>query len=137
MGIADGLGSLAARFARRAREDPDFELAAEAPGLVAFRAAPDGLDGAALERLNAGLAARVNATGEVRLVPAVVGGRPALRLELGSQDGAADADRAWDVVADAFVGILVDSGDPQLRWDLRRKRDPAARMVGRSDGPTA
>ena len=125
--MPEHLVRLALRFARCVEADPDFELAGPlAPGVVCFRAAPHGLDAGALDALNADLLGRVNATAELCLSPIRLGGRYALRLGLGRPPAVADIPRAWEVVTDAFHGILVDSTDPNLRWDFQRTFDPAA-----------
>ena len=117
----------ALRFAEWVEADPDFELAGvHSPGVVCFRAAPPGLDAQALDALNADLLDRVNAGAEVSLSRTRAGGGAALELVVGGASGTADVERAWDVVTDAFRGILVDSTDPRLRWDCERACNPAA-----------
>ena len=54
-----------------------------------------------------------------RLVTAA-GRRYGLRLVICCLPRAVDADRAWEVVTDTFLGILLDATWPGLRWDRQR-----------------
>jgi glutamate/tyrosine decarboxylase-like PLP-dependent enzyme len=108
----------ARELTRLIKAHPDFELAVPASeNQVCFRAAPDGVDDIALNRLNLELQQRVNASGELELGRYQLGDRYFLRLDLETIPGAgADVSRMWDVMGDAFVGILVESADPRMRW---------------------
>ena len=111
----------ARRFAALVRRHPDFTLAAPvAPGVVTFRAMPDGVDPLDLDALNAELRGRVNATGEAYLSYVELRSRYVLRFVVCCLPRTVDADRAWEVVTDAFLGLLVDSSWPGLRWDRQR-----------------
>lgn len=124
--VPEALTHLTQRFAGWVERDPDFELTPpSAPDAVHFRAVPDGLHGEALDLLNANLRERVNETGEVYLSRAEHRGRYVLRLALRHLPGACDIARAWEVLGDAFRGILVDSDDPVLRWG-----NPRDELVG-------
>ena len=85
--------SLAAQFEKWVRAEPGWEVCAPRHfSVVCFRA--DGSD----ER-NRELLERVNATGEVFLSHAVLGGRYALRLAVGQMSTTeADVAQAWDVL---------------------------------------
>lgn len=109
---------LAAQLTRLVETDPDFELAAPAtPTQVCFRAAPDSMDNTALNRLNVELQQRVNAGGELELGRYQLHDRYILRLEAEALALARrSAAHAWDVIGDTFVGLLIDSSDPRLRW---------------------
>ena len=93
---------LARRFAERVDAHPQFERMAEVPfSVVCFRARPAGLDDEAeLERLNAALLERVNASGEVYLSHTKLHGRYCLRAAIGNL-GTDEAwvDRAFEAVA--------------------------------------
>ena len=119
----------ARRFAVLVRRHPDFALAAPvAPGVVTFRAMPEGVDPLVLDALNAELRERVNDTGEVYLSHVELRGRYVLRFAVCRLPRAVDAGRAWEVVTDAFLGILVDSTYSGLRWEwLRTTWHPASR----------
>ncbi|HXG76721.1 MAG TPA: pyridoxal-dependent decarboxylase [Gaiellaceae bacterium] len=84
---------LAALFERWVREEPGWEVVAERHfSLVCFRRAGS-------DELNARLLERVNASGEVFLSHAQVGGRLALRLAVGNFRTTEDDVRlAWDVL---------------------------------------
>ena len=111
----------ARRLAALVRRHPDFVLAAPvAPGVVTFRAMPEGVDPLELDALNAQLRQRVNDTGEVYLSYLELRGHYVLRLLICCLPRAVDADRAWEVVTDAFLGILLDATWPGLRWDRQR-----------------
>ena len=111
-------GELAQEFTRLVAAHPDFELADPASEhQVCFRAAPDRLDETTLNRLNLELQQRVNASGELELGRYQLRDRYFLRLEADAVSNARiTAARAWEVINDAFLGILVDSGDPGMRW---------------------
>ena len=110
------------QFAELVQADPDFELVAPAsPVQVCFRAVPDGLEDEALNDLNADLLERVNASGELELESVRLGDRYALLLAVEHVSRAESSiARAWEVIGDAFRGILVDSTDPGLRWQFNR-----------------
>lgn len=96
-------------FAALMKTDPEFELEVAAPGLVCFRVAPHGLDAGQLDVLNAELLERVNATAEVLLASERRNDRYVLRLTLNpARHTESDVCRSWDVVRDAFLGIVVD-----------------------------
>lgn len=117
---------LAQEFTRLVEVHPDFELAAPtSEHQVCFRAAPDRLDETALNRLNLELQQRANASGEVELGRYQVRDRYFLRLEADAVSNArTSAARAWEVIGDAFVGILIDSGDPRMMWKFRSDTEP-------------
>ena len=111
-------GEIAAEFTRLVEAHPDFVLAPPASAhQVCFRAAPDGLDEIALNRLNLELQQRVNASGELELGRYQLRDRYFLRVEAEAIATArSSVARAWEVIGDAFVGILVESDDPRMRW---------------------
>ena len=109
---------IALELTRLVEAHPDFELASPASEhQVCFRAAPEGLDETALNRLNLELQQRVNASGELELGRYQVRDRYFLRVEAEAiANACSSVARAWEVIGDAFVGILVDSSDPLMRW---------------------
>ena len=113
---------LASRFTRLVQADPDFEVVLPiTSGQVRFRAVPSGMDQATLDGLNTELRHRVVAGGELDLESVTTDGYAGLLLTgqtLAAVDGGAE--RAWDVIGDEFRGILIDSCDPRLRWDIPR-----------------
>ncbi|HWE62673.1 MAG TPA: pyridoxal-dependent decarboxylase [Chloroflexota bacterium] len=78
--------NLAQQFVAWVDADPDFERLAPTPlSTICFRAHPPGQDDeATLDRLNATLLARLNATGEVYLSHTRLRGRYTLRLAIGN-----------------------------------------------------
>jgi hypothetical protein len=114
---------LVARLVLLVEADPDFEVINRVDGTkAAFRAAPMGLEQSALDRLNADLYHRVRATSEVELEWGRIDGNPWLLiggLALGAVEGGAE--RTWDVISDEFRGLLIESSDQRLRWDLSRR----------------
>ena len=96
---------LARRFAAWVDADPHFERLAPTPlSTVCFRAHPDGLDDEpALERLNATLLERLNATGEAYLSHTKLHGRYTLRLAVGNmRTEERHLARAWDLLHQAL-----------------------------------
>jgi aromatic-L-amino-acid/L-tryptophan decarboxylase len=88
--------ALAQRFEALVAAEPGWELCAPRPfSVVCFRAPGD-------DARNRELLARVNATGEIFISHAVLGGRYVLRLAVGGMfTGEADIDRAWAVLREA------------------------------------
>jgi aromatic-L-amino-acid decarboxylase len=109
---AYGRGGLASRLAEHVRlaslfaswvdADPDWERLAPVPfSTVCFRARPRGTPAGApgLDTLNERLVGAVNATGEVFLSHAVVGGQYALRLAIGNiRTRERHVQRAWEIL---------------------------------------
>lgn len=97
--------ALAQEFASWVQAEPDWEVLAPHPfSVVCFRYAPAGLDENALERLNARILDRVNATGEVFLSHTKINGAYALRLAIGNlQTTRADVALAWKLLHKASV----------------------------------
>ena len=93
---------LARQFAAWVDADPAFERMAPVPmSVVCFRAVPPGPGHteAELERLNATLLERVNASGEVFLSHTKLGGRYVLRLAVGNlRTTGQHVRRAWDLL---------------------------------------
>jgi aromatic-L-amino-acid decarboxylase len=93
--------SLAQAFAQWVEAEPNWEVAAPHPfSLVCFRYHPFGVDDEAeLERINAGLMERVNATGRLFLSHTKIEGRYVLRLAIGNlRTSRADVEQAWDIL---------------------------------------
>jgi aromatic-L-amino-acid/L-tryptophan decarboxylase len=88
--------ALAQRFEALVAAEPGWEICAPRPfSVVCFRAPGD-------DARNRELLARVNATGEIFISHAVLGGRYVLRLAVGGMfTGEADIDRAWAVLREA------------------------------------
>jgi aromatic-L-amino-acid/L-tryptophan decarboxylase len=97
---------LAKEFAHWVEADPDFELMAPVPlSLVCFRAAPRGVDEAALNALNEELLERVNASGEAYLSHTRLRGRYVLRLAVGHiRTTESHVARTWKLLKET-VGI--------------------------------
>jgi aromatic-L-amino-acid decarboxylase len=85
--------SLAERFHALVAAEPGWEICAPRPfSVVCFRAPGD-------EERNRELLRRVNATGEIFISHAVLGGRYVLRLAVGGMlTTENDIDRAWDAL---------------------------------------
>jgi aromatic-L-amino-acid/L-tryptophan decarboxylase len=102
-GIADRVREhirLARLFAGWVDESGDFERLAPVPlSVVAFRRNPGGLEEAELDRRNAALLDRVNASGEVFLSHTRVAGRYAIRLAVGNiRTTELQVRRAWQLL---------------------------------------
>jgi aromatic-L-amino-acid decarboxylase len=99
---------LAKEFARWVEADPDFELMAPVPlSLVCFRAAPRGLDDAALNALNEELLEQVNATGEAYLSHTRLRGRYVLRLAVGHiRTAESHVARTWKLLQETLARSL-------------------------------
>ena len=96
---------LARRFAAWVDADPQFERLAPTPlSTICFRAHPVGLDDEpALDRLNATLLERLNATGEAYLSHTKLHGRYTLRLAVGNiRTEERHLARAWDLLHQAL-----------------------------------
>jgi aromatic-L-amino-acid/L-tryptophan decarboxylase len=96
--------TLARQLADRVDADARFErLAPVGFSVVLFRAHPAGLDDeTALERLNAAILERVNASGEIFISHTKVRGRYALRVAIGNlRTGPEHVNRAWDLIREA------------------------------------
>jgi aromatic-L-amino-acid/L-tryptophan decarboxylase len=95
---------LATGLAEQVDADPLFErLAPTRFSVVVFRCRPAGMsDEAGLERLNAAILERVNASGEVFLSHTRVGGAWALRVAIGNiRTDRTHVDRAWELLRQA------------------------------------
>lgn len=93
--------ALAQGFARWVDETPQWETMAPHPlSLVCFRYHPDGVDDEAqLERINASLLDRVNATGEMFISHTKIDGRYVLRLAIGNlRTTRTDVEAAWAIL---------------------------------------
>jgi aromatic-L-amino-acid decarboxylase len=90
--------ALAARFAELVEAEPGWELCAPRPfSVVCFRLTA--AEPADADARNRALLERVNATGEIFISHAVLGGRYVLRLAVGQQSTTgADVEQAWDVL---------------------------------------
>lgn len=92
---------LARTFAAWVREAPDWEVMAPHPlSVVCFRYHPAGeADQTVLERLNASILERVNATGEMFISHTKIGGQYVLRLAIGNLRTTIDDVRAaWELL---------------------------------------
>lgn len=96
--------ALAQEFAGWVRAEPGWEVAAPVPfALVCFRYAPPGADEAELERINAAVMERVNASGEAFLSHTKLDGRYVLRLAIGNiRTERAHVARAWELLRGAI-----------------------------------
>ena len=95
---------LAAAFARRVDAHPHLDRMAPAPlSVVCFRAVPPGLRGEGeIERFNAAVLERVNATGQVFLSHTKLKGQYCIRIAIGNLGtSAAHAERAFTLVCEA------------------------------------
>jgi aromatic-L-amino-acid decarboxylase len=110
---ADGLAArlehhcaLAAKFASWVDADADWETSAPVPfSLVCFRYAPAGSSEEALERANAEIMHRVNASGEAYLSHTKLNGRYVLRLAIGNiRTEERHVARAWELLREAARG---------------------------------
>ncbi len=115
---------LAQRFAAWVQADPDFELMAPVPlNLVCFRARPRAAASEPeLERLNAALMERLNASGRLYLTHTRLGGRFVLRLSIGQTGTTADdVAAAWDEIRAAAAAPYPDSGGGAGRRHARKE----------------
>jgi aromatic-L-amino-acid decarboxylase len=94
---------LATEFANRVSAEPDFELVAPVLfSTVCFRAAPKGLDSAALDELNERLLTDVNRNGAVFLSPTRLNGHLVLRLTVGNlRTQREHVEAAWRLLREA------------------------------------
>jgi aromatic-L-amino-acid decarboxylase len=92
--------ALARKFAERVRTDHAWEVVAPVPfSLVCFRYAPAGVHEEALNEINAGILADVNASGEVFLSHTKLDGRYVLRLAVGNiRTEERHVSRAWELL---------------------------------------
>lgn len=111
---ADGMAERIRAHCALARElaswiaaEPGWEVVAPVPfALVCFRHAPAGHDAATLERRNASILARVNASGEAFLSHTKLGDRYVLRLAIGNaRTERRHVARAWELLREAAAGI--------------------------------
>jgi aromatic-L-amino-acid decarboxylase len=102
---------LAMLFASWVDADPDFERLAPSPfSVVVFRWRPGpGSDEAVLERANARILERVNASGEVFLSHTKLAGRYGIRLAVGNlRTEERHVRRAWELIRDAADELAAD-----------------------------
>jgi aromatic-L-amino-acid/L-tryptophan decarboxylase len=100
--------ALAQRFAQWVDETAGWETTAPHPlSLVCFRYHPSGIDDEAqLERINAELLDRVNATGEMFISHTKLDGRYVLRLAIGNlRTTRDDVEAAWGILAREAQGL--------------------------------
>jgi aromatic-L-amino-acid decarboxylase len=100
--------ALAARFAAWVREDAAWEVVAPvAMSVVCFRyRAGGGTDEAGLDRRNAAILDRVNASGRVFLSHTKLGGRYVLRVAVGNlRTQEADLMAAWELLRSAAIDV--------------------------------
>ena len=100
--------ALAQRFAGWIDNDSQWETMAPHPlSLVCFRYHPAGVsDEAQLERINADLLERVNATGEMFISHTKLDGRYVLRLAIGNlRTTRSDVEAAWSILQREAAGI--------------------------------
>ncbi len=93
--------ALAQRFARWVGAEDGWEICAPHPlSVVCFRLRPHGIDDESeLERINAALLERVNATGEMFVSHTKIDGRYVLRLAIGNaRTTEADVAAAWQIL---------------------------------------
>lgn len=92
--------ALAQQFARWVGATPDWEILAPHPlSVVCFRYAPAGLAESELDRLNASVMHRVNATGEAFISHTKIDGKYALRLAIGNlRTQRSDVEAAWELL---------------------------------------
>jgi aromatic-L-amino-acid decarboxylase len=92
--------ALAQEFAQWVDDEPAWEVLAPHPfSVVCFRCAPEGMDEASLEELNARIMDAANATGEVFISHTKIGGRFALRLAIGNlRTTRDDVAAAWNIL---------------------------------------
>jgi aromatic-L-amino-acid decarboxylase len=106
--------ALAHELAKWIQASPAFELMAPAPlGLVCLRYNPPELQGddAHLNALNAGLLARVNATGRVHLTHTTLAGRYVIRMAIGQrQTGREHVEEAWRLIQEAASASTHEGG---------------------------
>ena len=119
---------LAQQFASWVEDDADFELATPPMlSLVCFRAVPAALreDLPKLDALNEELLKRVNASGDVFLSHARVGGRYTIRLAVGHiQTQQADLARAWQLLREGLTSLHGCSGcGGSMPGDAMRRQD--------------
>ena len=123
---------LALHAQERIERSSELELLSPASlGVVAFRRRPPGVDDeAALERINAGIAARIESGGEVFLSTARIHGRFALRLSiLNHATSQAEVDRALELAETLEVevrtapSVPVSESYPPLAQGVARARD--------------
>ena len=95
--------ALAREFASWVEAEAGWQVVAPVPfSLVCFRYAPPGADEAELERINARIMDRVNATGEAFLSHTKLDGRYVLRLAIGNlRTERAHVARAWELLVAA------------------------------------
>jgi aromatic-L-amino-acid/L-tryptophan decarboxylase len=100
--------ALAQRFAQWVDETPEWETTAPHPlSLVCFRYHPSRIDDEAqLERINAELLDRVNATGEMFISHTKLDGRYVLRLAIGNlRTSREDVEAAWGILRREAQGL--------------------------------
>jgi aromatic-L-amino-acid/L-tryptophan decarboxylase len=92
--------ALAQAFASWLRAEASWEILASHPlSVVCFRYAPNGLDEAQIETLNAAIVEAVNATGEVFISHTKIDGRFAIRLAIGNlRTQHSDVECAWQIL---------------------------------------
>jgi aromatic-L-amino-acid decarboxylase len=90
-------------------------------GLVAFRYAPPGVDGATLDAINHAILDRVNDSGEAFLTHTVLDGRTVLRVSIGNIKTTREhVARVWALLREAASAVSAVEGDDAVRDGVDR-----------------